>query len=211
MVHHYSWHTSLSFLAVCVSLLRLLRFLVPRLPHYLLHGSLNLWVIVAVMTYLARRSAPSNVNKHKEKCALIYGQADTAMRAYAGGYSPLPPMSQRTDWRQGRRLPSLLLLPAFLPPSINQTSLTLHLHYDGCLSPTCLIISSSFTSPGCPLFLHSSLPPLCSFSSRKFTWLALCLHLYLYFIRGFHSGKRHPTGCLLKKEAKGRTRSCSCF
>lgn len=117
--------------------------------------------------------------------------------------SPLPPMSQWTDWRQGRRLHSLLLLPAFLPPSINQTSLTLHLHYDGCLSPTCLIISSSFTSPGCPLFLHS-LPSLCSFSSRKFTWLAFCLHLYLYFIRGFHFGKRHPTGCLLeKKKSKG--------
>lgn len=48
----------------------------------------------------------------------------------------------------------------FLPPSINPTSHILHLHYDGRLSPTLLIISSSFTSPPLPSLLTPLIFPL---------------------------------------------------
>lgn len=109
------------------------------------------------------------------------GRQTLPLQAYTGRHSPS--VSQWTDWRQGRRLHSLLLLPASIPPSIKHTSLTLHLHYDGCLSPARLIISSSFTSPGSSLFLHSSLAStVCFFMTQVHLPGPFSLQPFPYFI-----------------------------
>lgn len=114
---------------------------------------------------------------------------------------PPPPVPRRTDWRQGRRLHSLLLLPASIPPSIKHTSFTLHLHYDGCLSPARLVISSSFTSPGSPLFLHSSAAStVCFLISRVHLPGLLASSLFYILLRGLRFGGRRPTGRLLEDE-----------
>lgn len=131
------------------------------------------------------------------------GRHSRCGRTRTGRHSPS--VSQRTDWRQGRRLHSLLLLPASLPPSINHTSLTLHLHYDGCLSPARLIISSSFTSPGSPLFIHSSLPSTVFFLIVQVRLPGLfSLQPSPYFITGIRFGERIPTCRLLEKSKGGR-------
>lgn len=85
----------------------------------------------------------------------------------------LGPPLRWTEWEQGanagRRLHSLLL-----PPSINPTSLILHLHYDRRLSPALFIISSSFTFPPplsllTPLF-STSRAHLCFIVSTPQVW-----------------------------------------
>lgn len=63
---------------------------------------------------------------------------------------PLPRRAGLTRSKAGRRLHSFFSHSRFLPPSINPTSLILHLHYDRRLSPALFIISSSFSSPRSP-------------------------------------------------------------
>lgn len=135
------------------------------------------------------------------------GRHSRCRRTRTGRHSPS--VSQRTDWRQGRRLHSLLLLPASLPPSINHTSLALHLHYDGCLSPARLIISSSFTSPGSPLFLHSALPSTVFFLIR----LPGIFSLQLFFIllQGSSLKRDVQQAVYWKEVKKGGGGRCSCF
>lgn len=146
----------------------------PRPPS--LRGSLYLRVIVAVMTYLALSSAPCNTNTLLNKRTLRYGhtqpcQANTCKHtsspcclapccAGLTGSKALMPDVHYTPFSS----------PCFLPPSINPTSLTLHLHYDGHLSPALFIMSSSFTSP-----------PLLSLLAPHFsTFYSLLCFLFCY-------------------------------
>lgn len=78
----------------------------PPTLAYLLRGSRNLRVIVALMTYLALSSAPSNRNKHREKCALMYGQADMAVAGVHGQTLPLRVTADRLEARTSITLTS---------------------------------------------------------------------------------------------------------
>lgn len=103
------------FSPLSVSLLRLLHFLaLPRSTVLSVFG-----VIVAVMTYLALSSAPSNTNprtdesEHRDADVQTQHQADTPLPSHC-----LAPLLRRTDSEQsakaGRRLHSLLPLPSSL-------------------------------------------------------------------------------------------------
>ncbi len=164
----------LSFLPVCLSPAT------PPLPRPpSLRGSLYLLVIVAVMTYLALSSVPCNTNTLLDKRTLRYGHTQSCKRIHAN--TPHPPAAQPP--RRAGLTGSKALMPDVdytpfsssrsLPPSINPTSLTFHLHYDGHLSPALFIISSSLTSSPlasllAPPIFHLLLPPVFPFLSHKF-------------------------------------------
>lgn len=102
----------------------------------------------------------------------------------------LGPPSRWTDWEQSSNAGRRLYTPfssRFLPPSINPTSLILHLHYDRCLSPALFIIPTSFTYPPLPSRLalpifHFSLPLVSFFISQVQTLCLLCPSPPSFFI-----------------------------
>lgn len=184
----------------------------PPTLAYLLRGSRNLWVIVALMTYLALSSAPSNRNKHREKCALMYGQADTAVAGVHGRADTPPPChsgptgGKDVDYTHFSSSPLLFLPPLTTHPSLSISIMMAAFHRLALLYPLPLLPLAppySFTP-------HSL--PLSSFSSRKFAYLAfLASSLLLILLQGFGLEREFQQAVYWKKVKEGGGGRCSCF
>lgn len=164
------------------------------------------------MTYLALSWAPSNRNKHREKCALMYGQADTAVAGVHGRADTPPPChsgptgGKDVDYTHFSSSPLLFLPPLTTHPSLSISIMMAAFHRLALLYPLPLLPLAppySFTP-------HSL--PLSSFSSCEFAYLAfLASSLLLISLQGFGLEREFQQAVYWKKVKEGGGRKVFLF